>query len=170
MKKGFTILEVLIVIIIIGVLTSLALPKMFMMVEGARAAEAVAAIGTIRAAMERCFLMNNGSYSNCYLNKFYKGENTLDIEDPGNSPGAHFSYLAYQAIVGAAPLPNYYILATRNTVDGGDGKSGILMGVNMTASFIEGSNGDKEVFVSFSMTPNIVWDAYDIYKGFVPKN
>lgn len=41
MKKAFTLLELVIVIIIIGVLASLALPRMFRVIEGTKAAEAV---------------------------------------------------------------------------------------------------------------------------------
>lgn len=56
-SKAFTLLEIVIVIIIIGVLASLALPKLFGMVESSRSAEALASFATLRREIERCYLM-----------------------------------------------------------------------------------------------------------------
>lgn len=54
---GVTLIELVIVIIIVGVLASLALPRFFLMIERSRAAEAITNIGVIRQAMERCYVM-----------------------------------------------------------------------------------------------------------------
>ena len=51
-KKGFTLLEIIIVVIIVGVLASLALPRLFSTVEYSRSTEALAAIGSMRSAMD----------------------------------------------------------------------------------------------------------------------
>ena len=59
--RAFTILELIIVVIIIGVLASLALPRLAMMIEGARATEVLTAFSAIRASLERYYLMN-GEY------------------------------------------------------------------------------------------------------------
>ena len=82
---GFTLLEIIIVIIIVGVLASLALPRFFNLIEFSRSTEALTNIGAIRQAMERCYLMNNGKYGPCTKSK-------LDIDDPDTSPNAHFTY------------------------------------------------------------------------------
>jgi prepilin-type N-terminal cleavage/methylation domain-containing protein len=110
-KNGFTLLEIIIVIIIIGVLASLALPRLFSTVEFSRSAEALAAFATIRGAMERCYLMNNATYVGCTLTA---AATNLDIENPALAPNAHFTYaVANQAVAG------YQITATRTTRDGG---------------------------------------------------
>jgi len=53
MKKGFTLLELLIVVIIVGVLATLALPNFLRGVERARWAEAKNILGALRASQIR---------------------------------------------------------------------------------------------------------------------
>ena len=107
-NSGFTLLEIIIVIIIVGVLASLALPRLFSTIEFSRSTEAFAAMTTIRSSMERCRLMNNNSFADCgdFAN--------LDIEQPGDVPNAHFTY-TYSGMGADA----YVVTATRNTRDGG---------------------------------------------------
>lgn len=117
-KSGFTLLEIIIVIIIIGVLASLALPRLFSSIEFSRSTEAFATLGTIRKAMERCYLMNNQSYdTNCvsFAN--------LDIGDPsaafGSVAGAHFDY-TFTSTNFAVPIDSGFgLTATRVALDGG---------------------------------------------------
>ena len=109
-KKGFTLLEIIIVVIIVGVLASLALPRLFSTVEFSRSTEALAAISTLRASMERCLLRSpTGDYSVCI-----SFTTQLDVPDPGNEAGTHFSY----GFSGTSTA-GYTIKATRNSIDGG---------------------------------------------------
>ena len=109
-KSGFTLLEIIIVIIIVGVLASLALPRFFSTVEYSRATEALNSLGVIRQAVVRCGLLDNsitlcGTFAD------------LDISDPGLEPGSHFTY----AIAVDTPATDDMTLtATRNITEGGN--------------------------------------------------
>ncbi len=106
-KQGFTLLEVVIVIIIVGVLAGLALPLFFKTVEYARGTEALASLSAVRQAMERCYVQKN-TYVDC------SDFTNLYLEDPGTASNAHFSY-SFVGVTGTT----YTIRATRNTLDGG---------------------------------------------------
>lgn len=94
-RSGFTLLEVIIVIIIIGVLTSLALPRLFSVIEGSRATEALANIATLRRAVERYYLMNGTYLPPSGIALYYDGSSSqIDFLGMGeylsDSPNAHF--------------------------------------------------------------------------------
>jgi len=113
-KSGFTLLEIIIVIIIVGVLASLALPRFFSTVEFSRSTEALASMSSIRGSVERCYLAQGGTYAGCTMG-------VVDIANPGSSPGANFTYLITTAAAA------YTIQARRDTLSGGDGTSQIFL-------------------------------------------
>lgn len=59
MKKGFTLLELIVVIIVLGVIMAIALPQYFKVVERGRTAEAVNVLGVLRAAQIRYYAQNS---------------------------------------------------------------------------------------------------------------
>ncbi len=76
-KKGFTLLELLIVVIIIGMLATIALPQYVATIEKARSGEAVINIGAIRVALDRYWYQNGALPAN---DNFA----TLDVDNPNN--------------------------------------------------------------------------------------
>ena len=62
-RHGFTLLELMMVVIIIGILASIALPQYLKTSERARMAEAVTMLGVLRAAEVRYSAQNNGNFT-----------------------------------------------------------------------------------------------------------
>lgn len=121
-KSGFTLLEIIIVIIIVGVLASLALPRFFSTVEFARSTEALNSLGVLRKSILRCGMMNDNVVG---CDAFAD----IDIDNPGAEPGSHFSY--DWVVTGAN---TFTITATRNTVDGGTAGDTIVMADTATGA------------------------------------
>jgi len=65
MQKGFTLLELIVVIIIIGVLATLGLGQYMRMVEKSRGAEARSILGAIRSDAAGIYMANNNSCLTC---------------------------------------------------------------------------------------------------------
>lgn len=91
--KGFTLIEMLVVVLIIGILAAIALPQYRRITEKTRAMEAVQTVKIISDAMERYYLINDSypehSGSSCeYL------EEVLDIDISQNSNS--FNYHCYK--------------------------------------------------------------------------
>ena len=62
-QKGFTLLELMIVVVIIAILASIALPYYFDYIQRSRIIEATTALGDMRSQMEK-FYMDNRTYLN----------------------------------------------------------------------------------------------------------
>ena len=108
------------VVIIIGVLVTVALPRLFGVVEFSRSAEAFAMIATFRAAWERCLLRQDLWNESCAcVDDDCSDWSCFDIGDPNNlaGAGAHF---VYDVDVCGGNNATMGIKATRNTLDGGN--------------------------------------------------
>lgn len=85
---GFTLTEILIVVIIIGVLATLALPMLVKTLEKAKVGEAVANLNLIRTGQKIYYL----EYST-----FWPNITQLNVEDPNEASSRYFEYTATSA-------------------------------------------------------------------------
>ena len=111
LKQGFTLLELLIVVVIIGILAAIALPQYRKIVEKARMSEAIIMVEKIADAQERYYLINND---------YTRDINDLDIdiigEDTtysGRIPAIKGKFFKF-ASSNASGTQNYISIVQRN--------------------------------------------------------
>lgn len=89
MKKGFTLIELMIAMILIGVLTSVSLPVLSKISQRAQLTEAVAALGSIKTAEKTYYLQNDNRY------KAANPIAQLDGIGPNDLEGTYYKQNAY---------------------------------------------------------------------------
>ncbi len=112
-EKGFTLVELLVVILIIGILAAIAIPSFLSQTAKGKDASAKSAARNAQTAAETYNVDNNGSYSAMTPAKL------LVIEPTLNEVGASGSGLA----VPTANASDYSITVTDPTTSGGTGST-----------------------------------------------
>jgi len=111
MKRGFTLLELIVVIIILGILATLGFTQYTKMIEKGRTAEAKMILGSLRTA-EEAYKLEYGTYV------AYSGASaSLPVEAPTACAGTH--YFSYDiTVAGAGAASTFTATATRCTAGG----------------------------------------------------
>ena len=109
-RKGFTLVELAVVIVIIGVLAAFGVPQFLKSVERSKAAEAFNYLSAVRAAQER-YLAQNGVYAAALTN--------LDIKQVApkyfSGDGATGTALSVTAVAVTSGTPTWFCTLGRLT-------------------------------------------------------
>jgi prepilin-type N-terminal cleavage/methylation domain-containing protein len=101
-RKGFTLVELAVVIVIIGVLAAFGVPRFLRSVEKSKAAEAFGYLSAVRSSQER-YISQTGTYANDVTN--------LDIKYPALKYFTPGTVTISNATVGS---PTWTLTLTRN--------------------------------------------------------
>ena len=121
LKQGYTLAEVLVVIVIIGVLASLSIPRLTVAIERTRAAEGIHILEALLQA-QKMYYADHGKYSNSYTD--------LDVEIP---PSKNFSDISSESVSEHNPL----VTVTRN-----DGSYSLTIDENGTIGCLNNTADD----------------------------
>lgn len=130
-SKGFTLTELLMVVVILGILGGIAIPRYFPQAEKARVAEAVSMLSAIRQA-EEGYRLENGTY--LALATAADGNNWLavGIEDPNLSS----TDWGYSVTAGTGNISTTFsAIATRTAAHGAGNNAATTVTLSETGTY-----------------------------------
>jgi type IV pilus assembly protein PilA len=128
-ESGFTLVELLVVMLILGILAAIAIPAFFAQRDKAKDADAKASVRTAQTAIETYATDNDGSYAGADRPALVAIEPTLD-DPPGDTLGVTGTgTTTYELTVTAEDTGHTFTVArdggeTTRTCTGGGGCSG----------------------------------------------
>ena len=128
-NRGFTLVELLITIAILGILASVAVPRLFPQTERARSGEAITILSAIRQG-EEAFTLENGVYIALAASDTDVDWNQIGMDNPNNNA----DFFAYAVAVGN-PATTFTATGTRNNVNDGGGNNGKTITLNNAGDF-----------------------------------
>ncbi len=138
-QAGFTLIELMIVVVVVAILSAVALPSFFEQVRKSRRADAISALSQVQQAQER-WRANNPTYSNSLA----APPTGIGVSNPASG--------YYSLALSAASATGYTATATAAGAQASDSRCTSLL------ITVAGGNTTYGATGSWSSTPNRCWN------------
>jgi len=147
LKKGFTLIELMVVIVIIGILAAIAIPKLFGMSAKAKASEVGPAASTY-IKLQQAYTIETGKNPGTAEDIGYSLPGTIS-SDKKSSTTSNFTYNAATGGSWTAVASGTWLPTSDCSTEGSGGSVG-TWAITFSSSAIQAGNGCK------SLTPNFM--------------
>lgn len=138
--RGFTLIELMIVVVVIGILAAIAIPNFVRMITNAKEASVKSNSHTVQIAAEDFSLQNDGLYADDLSSTTAGGETIIDMLPQNTQLDNPFTNTATEPVDGAAAAPGE--TGYEPVVDGTGANIGyIITGYGKTAVVTRLTNG-----------------------------
>ena len=146
-KQGFTLIELMVVIVIMGILAAVAVPKLFGMIAKSKASEIGPAAGT-HVKLQDAFVAEQGLYVGSWTKIGYIGPGTKN--DDGTTSTTTFTYSDPGLSAGTTKIEGLSATAGWQATNAATKLNDCMIGAKWQVKIAQGSTSSNGSMVSYS--------------------